>query len=65
MDTEMHTNLELLDQVIDQLDVSPMEFTVLVNHMIGGLSALVEEKDWTVILERAADEVRRQRSETP
>jgi hypothetical protein len=65
MDTRMHTNLELLDQKIDELDVSPMEFTVLVNHMIGGLSALVGDEDWAVILQRACDEVRRQRADGP
>jgi hypothetical protein len=65
MEHDMHENLHLLDQVIEELDPSPAELLILFNHLLGRVSLYVRADDWRAALDGARLAVPQSRSEAP
>jgi hypothetical protein len=59
------TNLDYLDQQLEELQASPVEMLVLFNRLVGALSAHTDTHVWRAALDRALAVVYESRAETP
>jgi len=50
MEHTTQTNLDLLDQVIYDMDLTPGQTLVLFNHMLGRFAASVDQELWSSVL---------------
>jgi hypothetical protein len=65
MDTDMHKNLDLLDQVIYDMDLTPAQTLVLFNHMIGRFAVSIDQELWSSVLASAMRAVAEAREARP
>lgn len=65
MDENLNANLQLLNQVMDELDPSPGDWLIFLNHMLGWLSSSVDVETWGEGIESARSMIVSTRSARP
>jgi hypothetical protein len=63
MDAPEKKNLDFLDEQLEELQASPVEMLVLLNRIVGAMSAHTDPHVWRAAVERACAVVHESRAE--